>query len=69
MRKTFLHLVCLENHLVGMTGPAAPHVFAFDRRADLPSSLALSSCLQDSQVINRPRSLTSFGTRRHAQAM
>ncbi|CAE7465830.1 unnamed protein product [Symbiodinium natans] len=33
--KTFLAAGCKSNHLVGVGGPGAPHVFAFDRRSDL----------------------------------
>ena len=29
-------MACEENHLAGMTGRGAPHVFAFDRRGELP---------------------------------
>lgn len=39
-RRTFLHCACLENHLRGITGPGAPHSFAFDRRGDLPGALS-----------------------------
>ena len=35
-RKTFMHCGVNGAHLRGITGPAAPHTFAFDRRSDLP---------------------------------
>ena len=34
-RKTFLHLATRNCHLRGISGPGAPHVFAYDRRSDL----------------------------------
>lgn len=36
LRRSYLHLQCEGNHLAGITGPGAPHVFAFDRRGELP---------------------------------
>ena len=41
-RKSFLHLWGMGNHLLGVGGPGAPHVFSFDRRADLG---ALPACI------------------------
>lgn len=38
-RKAYLHLACGGNHLAGIGGPAAPHVFAFDKRKDLEGML------------------------------
>lgn len=38
-RRTFLSVACEENHLAGMTGRGAPHVFAFDRRGELPGDI------------------------------
>ena len=35
LRKSFLHLWGCGNHLQGIGGPGAPHVFCMDRRADL----------------------------------
>ena len=43
VRKTYLHLACEGNHLTGIGGPSAPHVFAFDRRQNLPGSFILKS--------------------------
>ena len=34
-RKNFLHVRMYGNHIRGVGGPGAPHVFAFDRAADL----------------------------------
>ena len=33
--KAFLQMLFKHNHLKGIGGPGAPHIFAFDRRADL----------------------------------
>ena len=34
--KSYLQLGCMSNHLRGIGGRGAPHVFSFDRRQDLP---------------------------------
>ena len=35
-RKSFCRVATHEVHLKGISGPGAPHVFAFDRIEDLP---------------------------------
>ena len=42
-RKTFLQIGCKGNHLQGVGGPGAPHVFSFDRVGDLGSAVSKTS--------------------------
>ena len=39
--KSFLQIGCRYNHVKGIAGRGAPHVFAFDRAADIPGPLEL----------------------------
>ena len=51
-RKTFLHLLSRNCHLRGISGPGAPHVFAFDRRADLIDQGRLRDVLHSTSFVN-----------------
>ena len=39
VRKSFLEFGCHFNHLKGISGPGAPHTYAFDRFEDLGISM------------------------------
>ena len=51
-RKSCLHLLSRNCHLRGISGPGAPHVFAFDRRADLIDQGRLRCVLHSKSVVN-----------------
>ena len=62
LRKTFLRTKCRGNFLKGMGGPGAPHVFAFDRWADVKRILAafIYKCLVQDMIMfpSRDRALS-----------